>query len=93
MRPFLRFIIYRQDSAAWFYGLPDGTERIDSKVGCQQGDVMSMFFYVLKINPFPTKIHDIVEPEALTKCFPDDLAVHALLETMTQVIPLFKKKV
>ena len=59
-----------------FMDLPDGTERIDSKEGCQQGDVMSMFFYALTIHPFLTKLRDILGQEGFNKCFADNLAVH-----------------
>jgi len=89
--PYLR-LIYGQDTTAWFYGLPTGIERIESREGCQQGDVMSMFFYALTIHPFLQQLRDILGQEGFNKCFADDLSVHAPFEKMIQVIPFVQRE-
>ena len=85
-------LLLSRDSIAWFYGLLDGTERIDSNERCLQGDVMSMFFYALTIHPFLTKLRDILRQEGFNKCFADDLAVHTPFQKMIQVIPFIQQE-
>ena len=87
--PFLKFI-YGKDSNAWFYGLSEGTEAIQSKEGCQQGDVMSMLFYALTIHPFLQKIHETLGKEGFTKWYADDGNISCSFEKMIQIVRLVK---
>ena len=53
--PILR-MIYGTSSNAWYMGIPDGIEAIESCEGFQLGDVLSMWFNAMAIHPFLQKI-------------------------------------
>ena len=83
--PLLRSM-YGTTSKAWYMGLPTGIESIDCEEGCQQGDVLSMWFYAMGIHPFIQGIRDILGHEGFTKWFADDGNSTAPFDKMVEVI-------
>ena len=91
MLPILR-MIYGTSSKAWFMGLQDGIEGIDSSEGCQQGDVLSMWFYAMAIHPFLQKIRNVLGNDGFTKWYADDGNTIAHFDKMTEVIRIVKEE-
>ena len=90
MLPILR-MIYGTSSKAWYMGLQDGIEAIDSSEGCQQGDVLSMWFYAMAIHPFLQKIRDVLGNEGFTKWYADDGNTIAPFNKMVEVLQIVKE--
>ena len=91
MLPILR-MIYGTSSKAWYMGLQDGIEAIDSSEGCQQGDVLSMWFYAMAIHPFLQKIRDVLGNEGFTKWYADDGNTIAPFNKMVEVLRIVKEE-
>ena len=89
--PILR-MIYGTSSKAWYMGLQDGIEGIDSSEGCQQGDVLSMWFYAMAIHPFLQKIRNVLGNEGFTKWYADDGNTIAPFNKMTEIIRIVKEE-
>ena len=87
--PILR-MIYGTSSNAWYMGLADGIENLDSSEGCQQGDVLSMWFYAMAIHPFLQKIRNVLGNEGFTKWYADDGNTVAPFNKMVEVIRIVK---
>ena len=68
--PILR-MIYGSSGNAWYMGLDQGIESVNSNEGCQQGDVLSMWFYAMAIHPFLQKIRNILGEDGFTKWYAD----------------------
>ena len=88
--PLLR-MIYGTSSNAWYMGLQDGIEAIESSEGCQQGDVLSMWFYAMAIHPFLQKIKNVLGNEGFTKWYADDGNTIAPFNKMTEIIRIVKE--
>ena len=83
-------MIYGTSSNAWYMGLADGIEKLDSSEGCQQGDVLSMWFYAMAIHPFLQKIKNVLGNEGFTKWYADDGNTVAPFNKMVEVIRIVK---
>ena len=71
-----------QDTAAWFCGLPTGTERVEFREGCQQGGVVSMFLCCALItHPFFQQLRDTLVKKVLVSA----------LQMIYQLMSLLKK--
>ena len=85
-------MIYGSSGNAWYMGLDQGIESVNSNEGCQQGDVLSMWFYAMAIHPFLQKIRNILGEDGFTKWYADDGNTVAPFEKMVQVIQLVKEE-
>ena len=89
--PILR-MIYGSNANAWYMGLDDGIESVKSSEGCQQGDVLSMWYYAMAIHPFLQKIRDALGNNGFSKWYADDGNTVAPFNKMIEVIRIVKEE-
>ena len=64
--------MYGESSTAWYYGLSDSIQGIDSVEGFQQGDVLAAWMYAMTIHPFLQGLCDILGTNGFVQFFVDD---------------------
>jgi hypothetical protein len=69
--PFLNKI-YRHDSVGWFFGLETGIEKILSREGFHQGDVLSSWLFCMTIHPLLCDAASLIGDNGLLKFYIDD---------------------
>ena len=63
------FEINDESSTAWYYGLSDSIQGIDSVEGFQQGDVLAAWMYAMTIHPFLQGLCDILGTNGFVQFF------------------------